>query len=108
MTHLVEEEKGLDWECESEFSQSKEKRERRREKKIHLLVFATQKPESMSNEEWDYEHQQMSRMGIKFEDEILGMSLSQIQPRVVSSQMTKGSVLNKEMGRKAQGFSSRS
>ncbi|RDY03371.1 hypothetical protein CR513_13054, partial [Mucuna pruriens] len=51
----------------------------------------------------------MSGMSIKFEDEILGLlflnalpeSLSQIQPLM-------GSVLNKEMRRKAQGFSSQS
>ena len=28
-------------------------------KKLHLPVFATQKPDSMSNEEWDFEHQQV-------------------------------------------------
>ncbi|RDX86401.1 hypothetical protein CR513_32269, partial [Mucuna pruriens] len=62
---------------------------------MHLLVFAIQKPKFMSDEEWDFEHQhfkedtslsdhlnefqgildQMSRMGIKFEHEILGLSL---------------------------------
>ncbi|RDX82111.1 hypothetical protein CR513_37142, partial [Mucuna pruriens] len=64
-------------------------------KKMHLPVFATQKPKSMFDEEWDFEHQQfkegtslldhlnefqgiidqMSGMGIKFEDEILGLLL---------------------------------
>ncbi|RDX93346.1 hypothetical protein CR513_24405, partial [Mucuna pruriens] len=164
-------------------------------KKMHLLVFAAQKPESMSNEEWDFEHQQvcgfirlfvddnvynhiaseidaktlwekieslyaskcgnnklfllnsivslklkegtslsdhlnefqgiidqMSRMGIKFEDEILRLLLLNSLPEswdtfkisitnsvpngVVSLQMVKGSVLNEEMRRKAQGSSS--
>nr|KYP56587.1 Retrovirus-related Pol polyprotein from transposon TNT 1-94 [Cajanus cajan] len=28
-------------------------------KKMHLPVFATQKPDSMSEEEWDFEHQQV-------------------------------------------------
>jgi len=28
-------------------------------KKLHLLVFATQKPDSMSNEEWDFEVQKV-------------------------------------------------
>ncbi|RDX72306.1 F-box protein CPR30, partial [Mucuna pruriens] len=62
---------------------------------------------------------QMSGMGIKFEDEILGLLLLNSLPDswetfkvsitnstpngVVSLQMVKGSVLNKEMRRKAQG-----
>ncbi|RDX92481.1 hypothetical protein CR513_25386, partial [Mucuna pruriens] len=109
-------------------------------KKMHLPIFAVQKPESMSNEEWDFEHQQvcgfiqlfvddnvynhiaseihvmtlwekieslyasnlkfkestslsdhlnefqrifyqMSRMGIKFEDEILGLLLLNSLPK---------------------------
>ncbi|RDX95656.1 hypothetical protein CR513_21792, partial [Mucuna pruriens] len=166
-------------------------------KKMHLPVFAAQKPKSMSDEEWDFEHQQicdfirlfvddnvynhisseidaktlwekieflyaskcrnnklfllnsvvslkfkedtslsdhlnefqgiidqMSRMGIKFEDEILGLLLLNSLPEswetfkvsitnsapngVVSLQMVKGSVLNEEMRRKAQGSSSQS
>ncbi|RDX99128.1 hypothetical protein CR513_17864, partial [Mucuna pruriens] len=141
-------------------------------KKMHLPVFAAQKPESMSNEEWDFEHQQvygfirlfvddnvynhitseihartflkfkegtslsdhlnefqgiidqMSGMDIKFEDEILGLLLLNSLPEsweafkvfitnstpngVVSLQMVKGSILNEEMRRKAQGFSSQS
>ena len=28
-------------------------------KKLHLPVFTTQKPDSMSEEEWDFEHQQV-------------------------------------------------
>jgi len=28
-------------------------------KKLHLLVITTQKPDSMSEEEWDFEHQQV-------------------------------------------------
>ncbi|RDY11961.1 hypothetical protein CR513_03299, partial [Mucuna pruriens] len=112
--------------------------------KMHLPVFAAQKPESMSDEEWDFEHQhfkectslsnhlnefegiidQMLRMGIKFEDEILGLLLLNFLPEswetfkvsitnsahndVVSLQMIKGSVLNEEMRRKAQGSSSQS
>ncbi|RDX90437.1 hypothetical protein CR513_27693, partial [Mucuna pruriens] len=96
----------------------------------------------MSDEEWDFEHQhfkegtslsdhlnkfqeiidQMSGMGIKFEDEILGSLLLNYLPEswetfkvsitnsapnsVVSLQMVKGSVLNEEMRRKARGFSS--
>ncbi|RDX70455.1 hypothetical protein CR513_50300, partial [Mucuna pruriens] len=99
-------------------------------KKMHLHVFAAQKPESMSDEEWDFEHQQdhlnefqgiidqMSGMGIKFEDEILGLLLLNSLPEswetfkvsitnsipngVVSLQMVKGSVLNEEMRRKTQ------
>ncbi|RDX94958.1 hypothetical protein CR513_22583, partial [Mucuna pruriens] len=67
---------------------------------------------------------QMSRMGIKFEDEILGLLLLNSLPEswetfkvfitnlapngVVSLQMVKGSVLNKEMRTKAQGSSSQS
>ncbi|RDX79957.1 hypothetical protein CR513_39555, partial [Mucuna pruriens] len=67
---------------------------------------------------------QMSRMGIKFEDEILGLLLLNSLPEswetfkvsitnstpngVVSLQMVKGSVLNKEMRRKTQGSSSQS
>ncbi|RDX93850.1 hypothetical protein CR513_23834, partial [Mucuna pruriens] len=146
-------------------------------KKMHLPIFAAQKPESMSDEEWDFESQQidaktlwekieslyaskcgnnklfllnsivslkfkegtslsdhlnefqgiidqMSRMGIKFEDEILGLLLLNSLPEswetfkisitnsapngVVSLQMVKGSVLNEEMRRKAQGSSSQS
>ncbi|RDX72833.1 hypothetical protein CR513_47628, partial [Mucuna pruriens] len=88
------------------------------------LVFVAHKPESMSDEEWDFEHQQMSGMGIKFEDEILGLLLLNSLPKswetfkvsitnsipngVVSLQMVNGSVLNKEMRRKAQGSSSQS
>ncbi|RDX73201.1 hypothetical protein CR513_47221, partial [Mucuna pruriens] len=65
---------------------------------------------------------QMLRMGIKFEDEILGLLLLNSLPEswetfkvsitnstpngVVSLQMVKGSVLNEEMRRKAQGSSS--
>ncbi|RDX94524.1 hypothetical protein CR513_23081, partial [Mucuna pruriens] len=64
----------------------------------------------------------MSGMGIKFEDEILELSLLNSLPKfwetfkvfvtnsipngVVSLQMAKGSILNKEMRRKAQGSSS--
>ncbi|RDX60189.1 hypothetical protein CR513_61692, partial [Mucuna pruriens] len=141
-------------------------------KKMHLLVFIAQKPESMSDEKWDFEHKrvcdfirlfvddnvynhiaseihaktflkfkegtslsdhlnefqgivdQMSGIGIKFEDEILGLLLlnylleswetfkvfitNSAPNNVVSLQMVKGSVLNKEMRRKAQGFSSQS
>ncbi|RDY06570.1 hypothetical protein CR513_09415, partial [Mucuna pruriens] len=67
---------------------------------------------------------QMSEMGIKFEVEILGLLLLNSLPEswetfkvsitnsapngVVSLQMVKGSVLNKEMRRKAQGSSSQS
>ncbi|RDX64833.1 hypothetical protein CR513_56558, partial [Mucuna pruriens] len=67
---------------------------------------------------------QMSRMTIKFEDEILGLlllnslleswetfkiSITNLAPNsIVSLQMVKGSVLNKEMRRKAQGSSSQS
>ncbi|RDX88620.1 hypothetical protein CR513_29766, partial [Mucuna pruriens] len=60
-----------------------------------MISTSLTKPESMSDEEWDFEHQQfkegtspsdhlnefqgiidqMSRMGIKFEDEILGLLL---------------------------------
>ncbi|RDX90561.1 hypothetical protein CR513_27562, partial [Mucuna pruriens] len=164
---------------------------------MHLPVFASQKPESMSDEEWDFEHQQvcgfirlfvddnvynhiaseidaktlwekieslyaskcgnnkwfllnsivslkfkedtslsdhlnefqgiidqMSGMSIKFEDEILRLLLLNSLPEswetfkvsitnstpngVVSLQMVKGSVLNEEMRRKAQGSSSQS
>ncbi|RDX84565.1 hypothetical protein CR513_34368, partial [Mucuna pruriens] len=166
-------------------------------KKMHLPIFAAQKPESMSDEEWDFEHQhvcgfirlfvddnvynhiaseidaktlwekieslyaskcgnnklfllnsivsltfkegtslsdhlnefqgiidQMSGMGIKFEDEILGLLLLNSLPEswetfkisitnstpngVFSLQMVKGSVLNEEMTRKAQDSSSQS
>jgi len=28
-------------------------------KKLHLPIFTTQKPDSMSEEEWDFEHQQV-------------------------------------------------
>ncbi|RDX97850.1 hypothetical protein CR513_19326, partial [Mucuna pruriens] len=65
---------------------------------------------------------QMSRMGIKFEDEILGLLLLNSLPEswetfkvsminlapngVVSLQMVKGSVLNEDMRRKTQGSSS--
>ncbi|RDX71413.1 hypothetical protein CR513_49249, partial [Mucuna pruriens] len=112
--------------------------------KMHLPVFAAQKPESMSDEEWDFKHQQfkegtslsnhlnefqgiidqMSGMGIKFEDEILGLLLLNSLPEswetfkvsftnsapngVVSLQMVKGSILNEEMRRKTQGSSSQS
>ncbi|RDX96684.1 hypothetical protein CR513_20627, partial [Mucuna pruriens] len=105
--------------------------------KMNLPLFATQKPESMSDEEWDFEHQQfkedislldhlnefqgifdqMLGMGIKFEDEILGLLLLNSLPEswetfkvsvtnsspngVVSLQMAKSSLLNKEMRRKA-------
>ncbi|RDX86226.1 hypothetical protein CR513_32464, partial [Mucuna pruriens] len=95
-------------------------------KKMHLPVFAAQKPKSMSDEEWDFEHQQfkedtsvsdhlnefqgiidqMSRMGIKFEDEILGLLLLNSLPEFWET--FKGSVLNEEMRRKAQGSSSQS
>ncbi|RDX96355.1 hypothetical protein CR513_20986, partial [Mucuna pruriens] len=111
---------------------------------MHLHVFVAQKPESMSDEEWDFEHQQfkedtslsdhlnkfqgfidqMSGMGIKFEDEIFGLlllnslseswetfkvSITNSTPNgVVSLQMVNGSILNKEMRRKAQGSSSQS
>ncbi|RDX97970.1 hypothetical protein CR513_19187, partial [Mucuna pruriens] len=67
---------------------------------------------------------QMSGMSIKFEDEILGLLLLNSLPEswetfkvsitnsapngVVSLQMVKGNVLNKEMRRKAQGSSSQS
>ncbi|RDX67308.1 hypothetical protein CR513_53834, partial [Mucuna pruriens] len=67
---------------------------------------------------------QMSGMGIKFEDEILGLLLLNSLPEswetfkvfitnsapngVVFLQMVKGSVLNEEMRRKAQGSSSQS
>ncbi|RDX81121.1 hypothetical protein CR513_38240, partial [Mucuna pruriens] len=67
---------------------------------------------------------QMSRMGIKFEDEILGLLLlnslleswetfkisiaNSIPNGIVSLQMVKGSILNEEMRRKAQGSSSQS
>ncbi|RDX95980.1 hypothetical protein CR513_21418, partial [Mucuna pruriens] len=67
---------------------------------------------------------QMSRMGIKFEDEILGLLLLNSLPEswetfkvfitnsspngVISLQMVKDSVLNEEMRRKAQGSSSQS
>ncbi|RDX88341.1 hypothetical protein CR513_30083, partial [Mucuna pruriens] len=108
--------------------------------KMHLPIFATKKPKSMSNEEWNFEHQQkgaslsnhlnefqgildqMSKVDIKFEDEILGLlllnslleswetfkvSITNSTPNdVVSLQMTKGSVLNEEMRRRAQGSSS--
>ncbi|RDX90166.1 hypothetical protein CR513_28002, partial [Mucuna pruriens] len=93
-------------------------------KKMHFPVFAAQKPESMSGEKWDFKRQQMSGMGIKFEDEILGLLLLNSLPEswenfkvsitnstpdgVVSLQMVKGSVLNEEMRRKAQGSSSQS
>jgi len=66
----------------------------------------------------------MSGMGIKFDDEILGLLLLNFLPQswetfkvsvtnsapngVVSLQMVKGSVLNEEMKRKAQGSSSQS
>ncbi|RDX68794.1 hypothetical protein CR513_52176, partial [Mucuna pruriens] len=66
----------------------------------------------------------MSAISIKFEDGILGLLLLNSLPEswetfkvsitnstpndVVSLQMIKGSVLNKEMRRKAQGFSSQS
>ncbi|RDX68495.1 hypothetical protein CR513_52512, partial [Mucuna pruriens] len=66
----------------------------------------------------------MSRMGIKFEDEIFGLLLLNSLPEswetfkvsiinstpngVVSLQIVKGSVLNEEMRRKAQGSSSQS
>ncbi|RDX95283.1 hypothetical protein CR513_22221, partial [Mucuna pruriens] len=51
---------------------------------------------------------QMSGMCIKFEDEILGLLLlnSLLPNGVISLQMIKGSVLNEEMRRKAQGSSS--
>ncbi|RDY03182.1 hypothetical protein CR513_13256, partial [Mucuna pruriens] len=144
-------------------------------KKMHLPVFAAQKPEYISDEEWNFEHQdihartlwekieslyaskcgnnklfllnsivslkfkegtslsdhlnefqgiidQMSRTGIKFEDEILGLLLlnslleswetfkasitNSIPNGVASLQMVKFSILNEEMRRKAQGFSS--
>ncbi|RDX91303.1 hypothetical protein CR513_26737, partial [Mucuna pruriens] len=67
---------------------------------------------------------QMSKMGIKFEDEILGLLLLNSLPEswetfkvsitnstpngVVSLPMVKGGILNEEMRRKAQGFSSQS
>ncbi|RDX91760.1 hypothetical protein CR513_26204, partial [Mucuna pruriens] len=111
---------------------------------MHVHVFAAQKLESMSDEEWDFEHQQfkedtflsdhlnefqgvidqISGMGIKFEDEILGLLLLNSLPKswetfkvfitnstsngVVSLQMEKGSVLNEDMRRKTKGFSSQS
>ncbi|RDX61371.1 hypothetical protein CR513_60407, partial [Mucuna pruriens] len=69
-----------------------------------------------------YNH--IARMGIKFKDEILGLLLLNSLPEswetfkvsitnstpngVVSLQMVKGSVLNEEMRRKAQGSSSQS
>ncbi|RDX71053.1 hypothetical protein CR513_49640, partial [Mucuna pruriens] len=80
----------------------------------------------MSNEEWDFEHQQftkgtslsdllnefqgiidqMSRIGIKFEDEILELLL--LNSLLDSRETFKGNVLNEEMRRKAQGSSSQS
>ncbi|RDX75072.1 hypothetical protein CR513_45099, partial [Mucuna pruriens] len=78
--------------------------------------------QNRSDEEWDFEHQQMSRMGIKFEYEILKLLLLNSLPEswetfkvsiinlipngVASLQMVKGSVLNEEMRRKAQCTSS--
>ncbi|RDX93749.1 hypothetical protein CR513_23943, partial [Mucuna pruriens] len=113
---------------------------------MHLSVFVAQKLESMSDEEWtlsinnlkfkegtslsDHLNEfqgiidQMSRMGIKFEDEILGLLLLNSLPKswetfkvsitnsapngVVSLQMIKGSILNEEIIRKVQGSSSQS
>ncbi|CAJ2645756.1 unnamed protein product [Trifolium pratense] len=98
-------------------------------KKLHLPVFSSAKPNSMSDEEWEFEHlqgllDQMSGMGIKFEDELLGLflllslpeswetfrvSITSSSPKsVVSLETAKGGILNKEMRRKAQGTSSQS
>nr|KYP52740.1 Retrovirus-related Pol polyprotein from transposon TNT 1-94 [Cajanus cajan] len=133
-------------------------------KKMHLPIFTTQKPDFMSDEDWDFEHQQvcgfirnnklyllnclmnlrykesssisdhlnefqglldqLSEMGIKFHDEVLGLWLLNTLPEswetfrvsitnsiptgVVSLQAAKSSALNEEMRRKAQGSSSQS
>ncbi|RDX61441.1 hypothetical protein CR513_60332, partial [Mucuna pruriens] len=104
-------------------------------KKMHLHVFAAKEPESILKlkegtslsdhlNEFQGIIDQMSGMGIKFEDEILGLLLLNSLPEswetfkvsitnstpngVVSLQMVKGSVLNEEMRRKAQGSSSQS
>ncbi|CAJ2637320.1 unnamed protein product [Trifolium pratense] len=98
-------------------------------KKLHLPVFSSAKPNSKSDEEWEFEHlqgllDQMSGMGIKFEDELLGLflllslpeswetfrvSITSSAPKgVVSLETAKGGILNEEMRRKAQGTSSQS
>ncbi|CAJ2679244.1 unnamed protein product [Trifolium pratense] len=64
-------------------------------KKLHLPVFSSAKPNSKSDEEWEFEH--------------LQVSITSSAPKgVVSLETAKGGILNEEMRRKAQGTSSQS
>ncbi|RDX75395.1 hypothetical protein CR513_44726, partial [Mucuna pruriens] len=88
---------------------------------ICCIIASLHVPYCFFPSEW-YQSSQMSGMGIMFEDEILGLlllnslleswetfkvSITNSTPNgVVSLQMVKDSVLNKEMRRKAQGSSS--
>ncbi|GMJ01977.1 hypothetical protein HRI_003866900 [Hibiscus trionum] len=96
-------------------------------KALHLLVFATQKPESKSDEEWKFEHQQsvmnqLLGMGVKFDDEILGLwllatlldswetfrvSFINSTPKgIIALDLAKSGVLNEDVRRRSRGSTS--
>ncbi|KAF3652829.1 hypothetical protein FXO38_15906 [Capsicum annuum] len=93
-------------------------------KKMHLPVFASTKPESMTNEDLEFEHLQLSGMGVKFDKEIQGLwllntlpdswetlrvSLTNSTPSgIVTMEYVKSGVLNEEMRRRSQASSSSS
>ncbi|GMI83398.1 hypothetical protein HRI_002009100 [Hibiscus trionum] len=98
-------------------------------KALHLPIFATKKPESKSDEEWEFEHQQsvmnqLLGMGVKFDDEILRLwllvtlpdswetfrvSLINFAPqRIITLDLAKSGVLNEEVRRRSQSSTSQS
>ncbi|KAG6387429.1 hypothetical protein SASPL_152616 [Salvia splendens] len=91
-------------------------------KALHLPVFATKKPESKSDEEWEFEHHQVCVFIRQFVEENVyhdvdqethyGISLKiRMLPTpsgIVTLEIAKNGVLNEEVRRRSQGSSSQS
>ncbi|KAF2297232.1 hypothetical protein GH714_019727 [Hevea brasiliensis] len=104
----------FDSDNEEEESNSKRIKYSDDQESLHLPVFAIQKLESKSNEDYEFEHEQVCGYIRQFVDDNSYNHISNERVSltnsatngVVSFEMAKESVLNKEMRRRSQGFSS--